>query len=276
MALSLLEVLYWSTYSIIGVVEVERATYTIRNRGSLVAVEVWFDGRNRARLLVDGAETEAAETDSVGHADLGKGTDHHVRVVWWWRGRVARCALVESRETSDEADSDDTLPMPRRDVLTPLAPPPGTRAARRYEMAQRHPRLYAARHVVFKVGGFLVAALGIGALVRALLNGVLPRISFDWLPDIERPGWLKYLNPFWYLRRVFGWVPDLFAWLPDIDLPDGRWINYVVGVVVAIGVASEEVTRRRKRDEREAELSGEESATTEADDESPVGEKPSR
>lgn len=82
----------------------------------------------------------------------------------------------------------------------PFAPPPGTLPARWLDLQERHPRLWAARHVVLAVGRVLVALLGIAALVQMLLRPVLSWLA-GLLPSIDLP---------------------LIPW-PDIDLPSIPW-----------------------------------------------------
>ncbi len=225
-------------------------TYTLRNRGTDLRVETWVEPtgkkRNRARLLVDGTEVDEGASEEIGHVDLGKDAGHPTRVVWWWTGRVARCALVEPGEGD----------VRRRSV--PYAPPPGTRAARVHAWGEAHPNLYAARHVVINVGGTIIAVLGIGAIISALLGGLLPKIDFGWLPDINAPEWLKYLDPARYLAPLFQWVPPLlerlFGWIPDFEM---GWLKYVIGFLVAVSIAVRE-TRRRKRVAQEASVEVEE------------------
>ena len=219
------------------------AVYALRDHGQDLAVEVWVDGdRNRARLLVDGEERAAGDADLVGSLVL-EDAPRTVRVAWWWRGRVGACDLLEPAEGLGGA-------VTRRRLRTPFAPPAGTRAARLHAFAEEHPRLHAARHVVVAGGGVLVAVLGIGALVSALVNRLVPRIDWSWLPDWRPPAWVRYLSPGYWLRRL---LPD---WgLPDWDLlgwlPDAPWLRLVVPVLVAVAVARSEVARRRARRERE-------------------------
>ena len=214
-------------------------TYTLRDRGTELTIETWVDaGRrpNRARLLVDGAEVDRGAIDEIGHVDLGAEAGHPTRVVWWWRGRVARCDLVEPGHGD----------VRRRSV--PYAPPAGTRAARVHAWGATHPALFATRHVVLNLLGTAAAALGIGALLSALVNGLLPHLDLDWLPALpDAPDWLRYLDPARYLAPLFTWVSPLLdallGWIPDVDL---FWAKYVVGFLVAVTVAVREVRRRRR------------------------------
>jgi len=108
---------------------------------------------------------------------------------------------------------------------------------------EANPNLYAARHVVINVGGTILAILGVSALLKALL----PRIGFGWLPDLNPPDWLRYLDPSRYLAPLFGWVPPLldrlFGRIPDMEL---GWLKYVIGFVVAVSIAVRETKRRKK------------------------------
>ncbi len=226
-------------------------TYTLRDRGTALTVETWVEPTekkrpNRARLLVNGTEVDQAAGDEIGHVDLGEDAGHPTRVAWWWTGRVARCDLVEPGHGD----------VRRRSV--PYAPPADTRAARLHAWGERHPTLYAARHVVINALGTAIAILGIGALVSAFFGRLLPAIDLDWLPDLSAPNWLKYLDPARYLAPLFAWVPhlldQLLGWVPDVEL---GWAKYVIGFLVAVSVAVREVRRRKRTaedpDEKRAE-----------------------
>ncbi len=126
-------------------------------------------------------------------------------------------------------------------------PPADTRVGRLRRWSERHPRLYAARHVVINALGTAIAVLGIGALVSAFFGRLLPAIELGWLPDVGAPDWLEYLDPARYLAPMFAWVPplldQLLGWIPDVE---PGWAKYVIGFLVAVFVAVREV-RRRKR-----------------------------
>jgi hypothetical protein len=260
----------------------QRRAYTLRDQGDELTVEVWVErGRNHARLLVNGQEAAAADTDVIGDVTLEQQPNEHwsrspsrsvprsaarllrkVRVSWLWRGRVGRCALVE--------ESAKGGPGWRRKHVTPFEPPPGTRAARMYRFQRDHPRLFAARHVLVETGAVLFAIFGVGALVSAFLRSVLPRIDWSWLPsislpDIDPPSWLRYLDPLYWLRRLLpDW--DLPGWLPDVSLPRAEWLKYAVPIIISALVAIEEVRRRRKRQQREDDLRRERTAVQSAKD----------
>lgn len=215
------------------------STYTLRDRGTELRVETSVaKGErkpNRARLLVDGEEVGAGIADEIGHLDLGQHRGHPTRVSWWWTGRVATCALVEPGQGK----------VSRRSV--PYAPPPGTRAARVHTWGEAHPTLYAARHPVLQVLGTAFVVLGVGAIIQVFLSGLLPRLDLDWLPDLDAPEWLRYLDPARYLAPLLPWVSPLLdrlvGWIPDVAL---GWAKYLIGFLVAVTVAVRE-TRRRKR-----------------------------
>ena len=98
----------------------------------------------------------------------------------------------------------------------------------------------------------LVGVLGVGALVSAFVRGLLPRISWDWLPDvpdlpsIDWPDWLRYLDPGYWLAKV-PWpeLPDVPDLLPDWLADSSR---YWLPLVVAAAVAISEVRKRRRQD----------------------------
>jgi hypothetical protein len=148
-------------------------------------------------------------------------------------GVVARAALLVP--TGDGEPRRAHVPDGARaalDVATaerhPFTPAPGTLAARLRDLEQRHPRLWASRHVVLAVGRVLGALLGLAALLQVLvrpllewLAGLLPRIdlpdvpwpdlpSIPWpdvdLPDLSMPGWLAAV-----LATAKFWVPLLVA-----------------------------------------------------------------
>ena len=160
-------------------------------------------------------------------------------------GVMARAVLlVTPPPGSDDGADADALPDQVQTGLDlaraerhPFAPAPGTFAARLHEFEERHPRLWATRHVVRAVVRVLCALLGIAAILQLLvrpiiewLAGLLPRI--DW-PDIDLPS-----------------IP-----LPDFDLPDVTmpgWLlailvtaKFWVPILVAVVLGVREVRRKR-------------------------------
>ena len=130
----------------------------------------------------------------------------------------------------------------------PFSPPPGSFAARLLIFQRNHPRLYASRHVVLAIGNVAAALLGLGVLVRLLLQPILDWIR-DRLPEIDLPS-MPWPDIPW---------PDIP--LPDIDLPElamPSWLRVIIGtakfwlpVLIAIGVAVAETRRRRAKAARE-------------------------
>ncbi|WP_157963788.1 hypothetical protein [Actinocorallia populi] len=235
------------------------ARYTLRDRGRELVVEAWeADGRQHARLLVDGEAVgekavgvlEDAKFDLGEVDEEGKAVQQQVKAGFWWGGKVRECILQDVRAGDEE--------LRKRTLKTPFVPPEGTRARRRYEMRERHPNLYAMRHVALEGLAIVVGFLGIGALLSAFFGRLLPSIDWSWLPDLpdlpdlDPPDWLRYLSPGYWIRRLW---PDDWR-LPDIDLSflpdwDFGWLKYVIPLLIALGVGLQETERRRKRRERE-------------------------
>lgn len=197
--------------------------YALIDDGRELVVETSRDGKaNVARLLVDGEEVDCQRKWRIDDVKL-KGDGVVVRVSWWWAGRVLKCELLEKAGG--------------RTHRTPFEPPEGTRAHRMWLLRQERPGWYAARHVAVAVGQILVGVLGVGVLLRSLL----PRIDWSWLPSIPT-GWIPDLS----------WIPDPFGWLPDVTMPE--WVRDVAAswkwwgpVVIAIGIALQEMERRKKK-----------------------------
>ena len=218
--------------------------YATELGGRSIAVEVadaWLT--TTAVLYVEDEQVSRGSADL--ETVLLEHDDVRVRVKSRLSGAVARCELI----LTDEPDGDDD-PV---EHYVPLDPPPGTRAARLAEFQRERPRLYAARHVAIAAGQILIAVVGVGALLR----GLLPRLDLSWLPDLDM-SWVPDVN--------LSWIPDPLGWLwsrlPDISIPG--WLDpvletskYWVPILVAIGIALNEVDKRRKANDakREADKS---------------------
>lgn len=206
-------------------------SWTLRDHGRDLAVHE--DADHTVTLTIDGTEVGSRTLGTLDDAkfDLPGDGDpvEHVKVANGLK-RLRAVTLVEQRDLSP--------------VRVPFVPPPNTRARRLYELKESHPKLYAARHVVFTLVGFL----GIGAAVSAILGRLLPAVDWSWLPDvdppdIDPPDWLRYLNPFYWLRRI---TPDWdLGWFADLP-----W-GIIVPLVVASGIAWGEYEKHRARKERE-------------------------
>ncbi|REE96928.1 hypothetical protein [Thermomonospora umbrina] len=179
-------------------------------------------------------------------------------------GTIARALLLvpkASEAADDEDDEEDELPEGLAKLVGfasaekhPFEPPPGTLGARLLTFQRRHPKLYASRHVVLATAQVLLGLLGVAVFFTLVLGRVvewaaerLPDVS---LPEVDLPSipWpdLPLPDP-----------PDLPD-LPDVALPG--WIAAVlatakfwVPILIAIGVAVEEVRKRRKRERARAE-----------------------
>ncbi len=217
-------------------------TWTLRDRSRLFVVEELGDGA--VRLLRDEEPVEERRAGAFDDITIALGTvddevEQSVLISLGLRRGIRRARLVERVEGA-------------RAVRIDFMPPEGTRARRRHDWREEHPRLFAARHVLTTGLGMLIGLLGIGALVSAFLRGLLPRIDWSWLPtlpEISPPGWLRYIDPvYWISRLLPDW--DWFGWLPDLDL---SWLQYAVPFIVAVLVGLGELDRRRKRQERERE-----------------------
>ena len=126
-----------------------------------------------------------------------------------------------------------------------------SKEARRDRLAREHPVRFTLQRVGVAVVEVVIGVLGIGALVGVFVRGLLPDISWAWLPvlsvpqwiqDLEPPTWLKYIDPVYWIGRL-----DI-PW-PGIDLPD--WLTgstkYWLPIVIALVVALGEIDRRRKK-----------------------------
>lgn len=219
--------------------------YTLHARGERLVVETWASGDNEgtARLLVDGEVIDEGSGESFDDTDLAEDTPHHTRVTWGWRtGKPTRCLLVEP-------GSGD---VKKRSV--PYAPPTGTRAAKIHAWGERHPNLYAARHVVSNLAGTAAALLGLAALLKFIVEPLIPDIDAPDvdLPDApDLPDWLNYLNPFWYLAKLLNWLGELLEPVFEFIAPLFSWIpegavKYVIGFLAAVVYAVREARRRRR------------------------------
>ena len=126
---------------------------------------------------------------------------------------------------------------------------PSSREARRDRLAREHPVRFTLQRVGVAVVEVVLGVLGVGAIIGVFMRGLLPDISWGWLPDVppwiqdlDAPDWLKYVDPFYWLGRL-----DI-PW-PSVDLPGWLtgsakfWLPIVIALVVALG----EVDRRRKK-----------------------------
>ncbi|OUZ07649.1 hypothetical protein BHE97_16245 [Aeromicrobium sp. PE09-221] len=218
------------------------STWTLRDRRRDLIIE--NIGGGAVRATCDGELIEERSAGAFDDTEIGLGTVDDDIEQTVLIGLNARRSIRSVRLVECSAGTGTT----RIDFV----PPAGTRARRRYDWRERHPHLFAARHVLTTGLGMLIGLLGISALLSAFFRGLLPRIDWSWLPDlpdISPPDWLRYIDPvYWISRLLPDW--DWFGWLPDLDL---SWLQYAVPFTVAVVIGLGELERRRKRQERERE-----------------------
>jgi hypothetical protein len=208
--------------------------------------------RTTARLLVDSSPVAAGS--GLGrvllHLPTEDGPAPAVLALAPLPGVVVRAVLLEPAPAASEpAAGPEDAEVPERarallDLATarrhPFDPAPGTLAARLHALRERHPRLWAARHVALGVGKVLAGLLGIAVLLQALvrpllrwLTGLLPGVE---LPDLPLPD-IGLPWPEIHLPEVS--VP---AWVATLLATAKFWGPVVVGVVLAV----REIRRRRR------------------------------
>lgn len=206
--------------------------FTLTTGGQDYAVESGSTGLHTvARLFVAGQQVDEQKgMDKTIHLTGGALT---VVVGLNWLGGVTEILAVPRGTDPRKADAEGIA----------FTPPPGSHAARMDELRRRQPLLYAARHVVIAVAQVVFGFLGIGALIWALVEGLLPRIIL-LLPDLPAIPWPAIPWPSLPLPAID--LPDLshLAWIKDL------WnsVNWLVPIIIAIIVALNEVNKRRKRE----------------------------
>ncbi|MGH4026050.1 MAG: hypothetical protein ACRDRV_15855 [Pseudonocardiaceae bacterium] len=167
-------------------------------------------------------------------------------------GTISRAVLLVPKPGAGDG-SDGPAELPKgvaelagfaRAERHPFEPPPGTFTARLLAFQRKHPRLYAARHVVLAVGKVVLGLLGVALLAQLILRRVV--------------GWIAERLPHLDLTSI-PW-PDVdlpsMPW-PDLDLPGlspPGWLlavlataKYWVPILVAVGLAVREVRKRRAK-----------------------------
>jgi hypothetical protein len=138
--------------------------------------------------------------------------------------------------------------METRDDSTPLKE---SREERRDRLAREHPVLFTLQRVGWAAGEVLLGVLGAGAIIGVFVRGLLPDISWAWLPDVSVPQWIQDLEVPSWLRYVdpLYWIGQLDIPWPSVDLPG--WLSgsskYWLPIAIALVVALGEVDRRRKK-----------------------------
>jgi hypothetical protein len=197
--------------------------YSLDFSGRRLEVEASRDGLNtKAQLYVDGELVDESETSF--EANRLHGDSVEVTVQWRLFGGVKSClATPLDADGKKKANAD-----------IPFTPPAGTFAAKLDDFGNRHPTLYASRHVLIATGEVLIGLLGISAI----LFGLLPRLDLPPLPSIPLPD-LDVTLPDWdrddgvgipdaIISVPVGWVRSLWERF-DLSIPLSDWIRTIVG-----------------------------------------------
>ncbi len=143
----------------------------------------------------------------------------------------------------------DADPKDAPKVGLEFAAPPGTFAGRVQAWGNRHPDLYATRHVVIAIGQTILGILGFSANFFGLLPTIpWPNIALDIpLPQVSLP---QISLPFPEIALPAIPLPEIT--LPRITPP--AWLEplfsalkYLTPIVIAIGIAVREARQRRQR-----------------------------
>ncbi|GMA40964.1 hypothetical protein [Mobilicoccus caccae] len=121
--------------------------------------------------------------------------------------------------------------------------PAGSRAARTQEWGRTHPTLFALRHVVIKGGVIVVALLGLGALVKAVVEPVVRWIA-ERMPDIPLPDIDLPDIPWPSIPRPDITPPD---WLAAFLTWFGQYDHIVKPLLIGLAIALFEIRRQRRQ-----------------------------
>jgi len=95
------------------------------------------------------------------------------------------------------------------------SPDAETKEQRRDRMAREHPVRFTLQRVGVAVVEVVLGVLGVGAIIGIFVRGLLPDVSWSWLPDLSMPQWIQDLEPPSWLRYV-----DPVYWLGRLARPD--------------------------------------------------------
>ncbi|MFH5207522.1 hypothetical protein ACHIPZ_04710 [Antrihabitans sp. NCIMB 15449] len=207
-------------------------TWTLRVRGHSVAVRPAAD--KSIELLRDDTVVDTRRIPIFGAVTFDLDAAR-VKVGVGWGTRISKAVLRL------DGSPDDT----ERDIE--FDPPPGSRKAKLAALKQRRPKVYAARHIGIAALEIIAGVLGLNLLLRLLPDLNIPKPD---LPDLNLPS-----------------IPLPSLDLPDISLPG--WVGaiaasakYWIPVLIAIGIAANEVGRRQRAAQRKRDIAAEGSTAT--------------
>ncbi|MEL4504292.1 hypothetical protein AAEX63_03335 [Luteococcus sp. H138] len=206
------------------------------SRGPRPRLSLWVDGEEQAhRDATFATEVTLAPKDADEHG--------RVEVRLTRTGRIRRATLYVGEREVD------------------LDPEEGSKAHRRLQRERAHPRLYAGLDVLVAVLGVLIGLLGLGAMVKVLLEPVI-RFLLGLIPDVDLPSieWPKIPWPSIDLPEI-AWPHIDLAWIPwhlipEFEVPEWVWwtLDHGRPILIALVIAVAEVRRRAKQDALKAEL----------------------
>lgn len=215
---------------------VQSAPFTCQTPSHLLSVTAESQGiQTSVRLFRDGELV--AERRGMDSTVTLRASEHVVVVKVGPFGGITQALLLP----------EGTDPKDAQKLGAEFAAPPGTFAARVQAWGNRHPDLYAARHVVIAIGQMVLGIIGFSAILFGLLPSIpWPNIALDLLlPHIALPA-----LP----------IPEITLPaipLPAIALPQIRppaWLEplssalkYLSPIVIAVVIAVREARHRRQR-----------------------------
>jgi hypothetical protein len=215
----------------------QSAPFTFQTPDHRLSVTSESSGLQTIVRLFEGSKLVAEQRGMDSNVTL-RAEDHTVVVKVGPFGGITQALLLPP-----DADPKDAQKLGQE-----FAAPPGTFAARVQAWGNRHPDLYAARHVVIAVGQTILGIIGFSAIFFGLLPTIpwpdvalpaipLPQISLPSLPfpEIALPA---IPLPEIALPRISppAWLEPLFSAL-----------KYLTPIVIAIGIAVREARQRRQR-----------------------------
>jgi hypothetical protein len=219
----------------------QSAPFTYQTPGHLLSITSESSGvQTILRLFRDGElAAEQRGTDST--VTLRAGEDVVVVKVGPFGG-ITQALLLPEGVDAKEAQT----------LGAEFAAPPGTFTARVQAWGNRHPDLYASRHVVIAIGQTVLGIIGFSAIFLGLLPSIpWPNIALDFpIPPIPLPHVTLPALP-------FPEVPVPSVPLPNIALPQitpPAWVDslfsalkYLSPLAIAIVIAVREARQRRQR-----------------------------